>query len=510
MDRAGPIDQSSSKRITAIATGLTLLFHGLLAGRYDLFRDELYFIVCGQHPAFGYADQPPLVPLLAAWLFALGHGSAWLVRLPVVLAAGALVWVTARLAAQIGGSRLAVTLAALAAAIAPMLMGVTGTLNTSAFDPPAWTLIVWLLVRAIRLADDRALLIVGLVAGIDLQIKYALVFWAACLALGLLLTPQRRLIRRPALWLGLALAAAIALPSALWQAANGLPFLELGAAAAGKNAEVPLGSFLLNQVMVMNPLLSPLWLAGLVAPFLMARFRDLRFLPLGCLSMLVLVRLGHGKDYYLAPLYPALFAVGSAALTVWFSTRARQIGGGVLLAGALAVSAVVAPIALPILPPPHIAPYMAAIGFTPQQQEKSFAGTKLPQQFADQLGWRTFAAQADAAWQAIPSEERSRTAIVVGNYGEAAALDLYGAGLPPVLSGHNQYYLWGLRGQQPRHLLLVTDDVAEAASYCGEVRVLCQTHAQYAMAYENGLALAWCRDLKIPLEKVWPQLKHFE
>ena len=111
--------------IAAIAAALTALLHAAFAGRYDLSRDELYFIVCGQHPAFGYADQPPLVPLLAAGLHALG-GGVWLVRLPVVLAAGALVWVTARLTALLGGSRLAVALAALAAAIAPMLMGLTG------------------------------------------------------------------------------------------------------------------------------------------------------------------------------------------------------------------------------------------------------------------------------------------------------------------------------------------------------------------------------------------------
>ena len=299
------------------------------------------------------------------------------------------------------------------------------------------------------------------------------------------------------------------MPSALWQAANGLPFLELGAAAAGKNADVSLGAFLFNQLVVMNPLLSPLWLAGLAAPFLVHRLRDLRFLPIACLTMLVLVRLGHGKDYYLAPLYPALFAVGAAALVPWFSDAIRRTLGGVTIAGAAAVSALVAPIALPILPPAQIASYMAAIGFKPQQQEKSFTGTELPQQFADQLGWRTFAAQAGAAWQLIPREERSRTAIIAGNYGEAAALDLYGAGLPPALSGHNQYFLWGLRGQQPRHLLLITNDFAEAGNYCGEVRVLGKSQAEFAMAYENGLSFVWCRDLKVPLEKVWPRLKHF-
>jgi 4-amino-4-deoxy-L-arabinose transferase-like glycosyltransferase len=143
---------------------IVFLVHVALGARYDLFRDELYFIVCGQHPAFGYVDQPPAVPLIAAALYKLGLG-AWGVRLPVAVAAGALVWLGARFARLLGGNGLAIGLAALACAIAPMLMGLAATLNTSAFDPLAWTAVAYLTVKAVRDQDDRALLFAGLAGG---------------------------------------------------------------------------------------------------------------------------------------------------------------------------------------------------------------------------------------------------------------------------------------------------------------------------------------------------------
>lgn len=493
----------------AVVAGLAVFaFHALFAGRYDLFRDELYFIVCGQHPAFGYVDQPPLVPLAAAALNKLGLG-AWGLRLPVALAAGALVWLAARFSRALGGNALATGLAALAAAIAPMFMGLAATLNTSAFDPFTWTAVAFLMVRAIRDDDDRALIFAGLVAGIALQIKYSMVFWMAGISAGLLLTPERRLFLRPAFWIGAAVAALVAAPSFVWQLVHGFPFLELGAAAGGKNADVALLPFLGNQIFVMNPVFAPLWIAGLVAPFTVKRMKDLRFLVIACAAVFVIVRAGHGKDYYLAPLYPTLFVIGAAALSPLLRGSLGRALAGVLVTAGVAFSAVAAPIALPILRPERLAAYMQRIGIAPQQQERNFKGTVLPQVFADQLGWHDFTEQVEAAWTLVPLALRTSTGIKVDNYGEAAALDLYGKGLPPALSGHNQYYLWGLRGQDPVNLLVIQHNPEDLAPYCRKVTVLGTTHSRWAMAYENGKVIALCEGVTPPLRELWPQLKNF-
>ncbi|WP_171012623.1 MULTISPECIES: glycosyltransferase family 39 protein [unclassified Sphingomonas] len=492
-----------------LAAGLIVIaFHLALGGRYDLFRDELYFIVCGQHPAFGYVDQPPGVPLIAVSLYQLGLG-AWGVRLPTALAAGALVWLGMRFARLLGGDRLASGLAGLACAIAPMLMGLVATLNTSAFDPLAWTALAYLLVKAGREDDGRALVLAGLVAGLSLEIKYSMLFWMLGLTIGLVLTPERRLLLRPAFWIGVALATAIALPSFLWQYAHGFPFLELGAAAKAKNADIALLPFVGNQLFVMNPAFAPLWIAGLVAPFVARPLRDLRFLVIAAAVVFVIVRLGHGKDYYLAPLYPMLFVIGATALAPLARSTAGKVATGIGAAAAVAFSALAAPMALPILSPPALEAYIQRLGIAPQQQERSFKGTALPQLVADQLGWHDFAGQVEAAWNRIPVSERPITAIKVDNYGEAAALDLYGKGLPAALSGHNQYFLWGLRGQRPINLLSVQEKLADMYPYCDEVVLLGTTWSRYAMSYENGKVIALCRGLKPELSRLWPRLKSY-
>ncbi|HEX7657820.1 MAG TPA: glycosyltransferase family 39 protein [Sphingomonas sp.] len=489
-----------------IAGSIVFLCHLAIAGRYALFRDELYFIVCGQHPAFGYVDQPPAVPLMAAALYKLGLG-AWGLRVPTAIAAGALVWLAMRFVRLLGGDRLALALAALACAIAPMLMGLTATLNTSAFDPLAWTAVACLIVKASREDNDRALIYAGLIAGLALQIKYAMLFWMIGLTVGLVLTSERRLLLRPAFWIGTALAAAIALPSFLWQWAHGFPFLELGEAAKGKNADIALLPFLGNQLVVMNPAFAPLWIAGLIAPFANRSMKDLRFMVIGAAVVFAIVRLGHGKDYYLSPLYPMLFVIGAVSLAPLARGMAGKLVAGAGVAIAVAVSALAAPMALPILSPPALIGYIGWTGFAPQQQERSFKGTTLPQQFADQLGWRDFTRQVQAAWRRIPAAERAATAIKVDNYGEAAALDVYGKGLPPALSGHNQYYLWGLRGQNPVNVLSVQENLADMTPYCARVVLLGKTWSPYAMAYENGKVIALCEGVKPPLQRLWPTLK---
>lgn len=497
--------------LLALAFGLAaFVLHALVAGRYDVFRDELYFIVCGRHPALGYVDQPPVVPLLAAGLFALGE-HVWLLRLPLALAAGALAWLAVRLARQMSGDGVAAALAGLCVTIAPMLMGMGATLNTTGFDPLLWTAIAACLAQAVRTGDPRWLWPCGGLAGLDLEIKYALVYWGVSLVVGMGLTDARRLLARKEAWGALALAAVIAAPSLVWQARHGWPFLELAAAARDKNTDIPIPAFLLNQVVVMNPLLAPVWVAGIAGPFVMARLRPYRFLSVAFVICAGLVIATHGKDYYLAAAYPVMFVLGAVTLGHALGRR----GGRAILAlgsaAALALSAVMAPLALPVLPLPGLRAYVRALPMKPQQQERSFQGTELPQVFADQLGWRDLTAQVRAAWAQVPASERGRTGIKVDNYGEAAALDVYGAkaGLPPALSGHNQYFLWGLRGQQPVNLLVVQDHPERLAPYCRESRVLGLTGSPDAMAYENGKAIALCLGLKVDLKTLWPQLKSY-
>ncbi len=323
-----------------------------------------------------------------------------------------------------------------------------------------------------------------------------------------MLTPQRRLFAQRELWIGVALALVIALPSLLWQAANHFPFAELVRAAGDKNVTVPPLPFLVNQVMVMNPLFAPLWLAGIAAPFLQRDLAPVRFLALAFVFVTALIVASHGKDYYLAAAYPPLLALGAVALD---GVLRQAVARVLYLGAAVTLSAVAAPLALPVLAPPTLIAYMQRLHLSPSQSEKSFAGTALPQEFADQLGWHDFVRQVGTAFAVLPADVRARTSIVVNNYGEAAALDVYGApyGLPPALSGHNQYYLWGQRGQTAENILRVDRNVERLKPYCDATRVFGTTFSPYAMAYENGKSITFCTRVHPPLRTLFPLLKNF-
>ena len=479
--------------------------HLAVAGRYDFFRDELYFIACGRHPAFGYADQPPLVPLLAAATQLFGE-RLWLLRAVAAVGAFGAVFFACKLAELFEAGAIGVALAGVAAATAPMYLGLATTLNTSSFEPLAVAAVSYFLGRAVVKEDPGAFVHAGLVCGLALEAKYELPLFLAPLLLALLLTGRARSLWSKAALQGALLAAAIALPSLVWQAAHGLPFLELmRAGAAGKNKVVPAGEFLLNQVLVMNPLYALLAMIGVVASFASARLRQWRFLGLGFALTLLLMLALHAKDYYFAPAYGPAFALGAAALDGWIRRTWVKL---LPLVPALAYSIVSAPMAMPILDPPALAAYMRALHQAPESGE-NLDQSDIPQDFADMLGWRELARSVAAAVRTLPPEDQQRAVILGRNYGESGALDFYGPalGLPPVIGRHNQYWYWGPGRYDGSVLVLINwEPESVKAADCAEVKALGRFGTPQAMPYEKG-SITLCRRLLRPLPEVWAELK---
>jgi hypothetical protein len=382
-------------------------------------------------------------------------------------------------------------------------MGLTATLNTTSFEPLAWTAVAYLVARAALLEDRRAFIIAGVISGIALEAKYALPLWLVALGIGALLTPQRVLLARRELWIGLAIAIVLAAPSLVWQAAHQWPFIELVRNAGEKNAHVSAIGYVLNQIFVLNPFAAPLWIAGIIAPFTMRDLRPLRFIAIAYVVTAIATIAGGGKDYYLAPAYPALLAIGAVALERLSSRPVLRIAHAVAL---VVLAAVAAPLALPILDPATLVAYQRTLHLAPQAQERNDAAASLPSTFGDMLGWRDFVRQLGDAYASLTPAERANTSILVDNYGEAAALDVYGSayGLPPALSGHNQYGLWALRGQTPRNLLRVQNHPERLKPYCVSTRIIATTESPYARPFENGKSIAYCSGLHPPLETIWP------
>ena len=484
------------------------LVHLAVAGRYDIFRNELYFIVCGRHPDFGYVDQPPLVPLLAAATQVFGD-NPWLLRLPAVAAAAGLVLLTASFCRLLGGNAIAARIAGIAAGVAPALMALTTTTTTATFEPIAWTAFAYFLTRVVVHGDRRAVLWAGLVAGLAMEAKYGIAFWSAPLGIGVLLTSARRILVWPALWLGVLVGVLLALPSLLWQALHGWPFLEVHAnhLASGANFTGTPIRFEIIQLFAMNILLAPLWIAGVVAPFLWTPLKPARFLSVGLVGATILVFVAHGKDYYLFPVYPSVFAVGAVVLA-----RIQPMVRTVWLTAALVVSLALAPIALPILDPPALASYLAVSHLAPPPSEAAAVGAPLTQLFSDELGWRELEKQVASIYHSLSTDEQSRTAILAVDYGEAAALDVYGKQdrLPPALCGQNQYFLWGARGYNGSILIHVNGDPNRWRRGCDSVEVVGKFGVPYTMPYENARPIFICRGLRRNLSEIWSRLKRYE
>lgn len=480
--------------LTAVLVGIV---HAAAAGRYDAQRNELYFLVCGWHPDFGYVDRPPLVPLIAAATQVFGV-NIWLLRLPATIAAVGLVFLAASFARLLGGGRRPAIFAAIAAGIAPGLAGLTSHLTTSTFEPIAWTGAAFLLTRAI-LRDQRSDLIwTGFLAGTAMEAKWGIGVWLAALGIGALATPARRILLWWQLWLGVAISVALFAPNLIWQWRQGWPFFEviLPHLDSQRNFTGPLWLFEWRQALSMNAVLAPLCVAGALGPFFDRRLVEVRFLSLGFVLTTAFYFLERGTNYYLFPVYPTMFVVGAVfceGLNVWISRG--------WIAAAIAVSVVFAPIALPILAPAQLQTYMEATALRPAPIEAAGVGAPLTQSLSDEFGWRELEQKVAAVFHQLSPDDQKHAAILASNYGQAAAIDVYGAadGLPPALSGHNQYGLWVPRGYDGSLTIHIGGDAERWRRICGSVEVVDHTGNPYAMPYENNRAIFICRDLRMPL-----------
>ncbi|GEJ55935.1 glycosyltransferase family 39 protein [Anaeromyxobacter diazotrophicus] len=489
------------------AAAAALALHLACGNRYGVFRDELYFLACGRHLAWGYVDQPPLIAVVARGASALFGTSPIGLRLPAYAAHAGTVLAAAALARRLGGGRFAVGLAALATLGAPALLGVGHLLTMNAFDPLLFTALALAAARAVDGAP-RAWLAAGALVGVGLLNKYSMAFWAVALLAGLAAGSARRRLATPWLAAGLALAAALALPNLLWQARHGFPMLELlRNGQLEKNAPFTWRGFLGETLLEQNPAAAPLWLGGL-AWLLLSGGGTRRWLGVAFLAMAAELGALGGKAYYLAPAFPVLWAAGGCA-----AERAlRGVAGRAAAVAALAgTAALVAPLAIPILPLPQLAAWQARLGVKPDVGERAETG-RLPQLYADQVGWPELAEAVARAWRAVPGDLRPRTALFAANYGEAGALDLYGPalGLPPCSSGHNSYWLWGPPSPEPAALLVVGGRAEELRRRCRRFEQLGETpDSSWNMPYERRRPIWLCAEPLAPLRELWPGLKRF-
>ncbi|HEX7615112.1 MAG TPA: glycosyltransferase family 39 protein [Thermoanaerobaculia bacterium] len=483
---------------------------------YGYFRDELYYLACADHPAAGYVDQPPLsILFLSAWKAVFGD-SLFALRIPPLLLGVAVIVLTALLARRLGGGRVAQGLAACAAACAPVWLGMSRYYSMNAFDIFFWALAA-LLLAEIQSRDPgpgatRLWLLLGVVLGLGLENKISILWLGFGLFLGLVLTQARRWLATRGPWCAGAIAALLFLPHVLWQVANGWPTLEFMRNASGaKYKAFPLLSFLREELLHFNLVAAPLWIAGLL--WLLAARDGRRFRVLGIVwatTFVILVVNGNAKPEYLSPAFAPLLAAGGVAFEGVLH-RGRSAWPAGAWAGALVLNAaLVLPFVLPLLPVPRYVAYAKALGVAPSTPERKEIGA-LPQSYADMFGWPEMAETMASVWRTLPEADRAKTAVYVYNYGEAGAVDLFGKklGLPPAICAHNNYFLWGARGQKPEIFLIFGGRKQGHDRVFSSVEVGAVFTHPWVMPYENRRTIWVCRGLRMPLAEIWPGEKNF-
>lgn len=500
--------------LAAAAFLATLVIHLAANPHYGFFRDELYFIICGFHPAWGYVDQPPVVPLLSAGSQLFGHSLFALRALPAIFAAAG-AYVTVLIAFELGGGIFAAALATLAYLAAPVLESFGAKVGPDMVGLLLWPLCALFVLRIVKGADPRWWLAAGATIGIALLSKYSVVFFAVALVGGLVLQPRgRAMLLSRWFFAGVLLAALIALPNFAWQAAHGFPMWELlRNGASGKNLVPSPALFLVQQLLLTNIFASPIWIAGLVW---LIRNPVARFLGYAYLILIAAMIALHAKHYYPADVYPILMAAGSVAIEGW--TRRAFLVRGAIVAATVAAALFFAPLVLPVLPETAAVQYTAFVGRVLHVPRSALATERqrtsaLPEDFADMHGWPQLASAVATIYYALPAEQRDRAAIVASNYGEAAAIDFFGVryGLPPVISGHNNYWLWGTRGYSGDVVIDVNGDCGrhDMPSLFRTARLATRFDAPWVISYEQDIPISVCTGITQPLSSLWPQLRRY-
>lgn len=475
-----------------VVTAVVVVLLAFASG-YGYHRDELYFLAAGRHLAWGYADQGPLTPLIARVMSEVSSGSLTVLRIPSALAAGATVLLAGLLAREFGGSRRAELVAAGCTAVASLVLFDGHLLSTSTFDLLVWTALSWLVVRAVRTGRERLWVAAGVVLGVGLLNKPLPAFLAFALLVGVAVAGPRRLLRSRYVWLGALIAVLLWSPWLLWQAAHGWPQLDVSRAiaAGGSTSSQEWWAVLPFQFLLVSPLLSPIWIAGLITLFRDSELRRYRFLAWAWVVLALVFMATGGKPYYLAGLLPALLAAGAVPVDGWLAHHRTRLRHGVLIA-AVVVSAVVdATIALPVLSADRAGPVVA-----------------LNADVGETIGWPAFVHTVAEVYRR--TQDTGRVVILTSNYGEAGAIDRYGPalGLPRAYSGHNAYSAWGPPPDDDAPVIAVGRPVTAYLRGC----TLAATISKPAGIDndESDTPVLICTGPKLPWSRQWAALRHYD
>jgi hypothetical protein len=480
-------------------------FHMVIAGNYGYFRDELYYIVAGQHLAFGYVDFPPMIALLAAIMNVLTGDSLVSIHVIPAIAGGAIVFLAGKIASEFGGGIKAQVLAAVAAMFSASF-AVASIFSMDVLDMLWWTVLAYLLVRIIKREnrEPKLWLVFGILAGIGLMTKLTMAFFLVSVLVALLIA-KRSYLKSPWVWISAGIALAILSPYVAWNALNGWPTVDFFFHHGGLNGSGPI-SFLTSQILIAGLLGLPLAILGLYYFFRSKSGRTFTVLGVVFVVLLIVFTVTNGKPYFFMGAYPFAFAGGAVLLE-----KRRWIWPS-YLTGIILIGALLAPAYAPVLPPQTFVKYYGSLTGVANGAGGQQSTSLLPQYLGDRFGWDTMTATVAQVYDGLPAQEQAQACILTENYGEASALIFLGKPdhLPPVISGHNNYYLWGPGNCTGAVLIIIGYSPNDFQNSFKNITIAGNITCTYCMASENNLPVIVATGLNVSVSGAWSSLKHFD
>ncbi len=499
-----------------------LIYSSSFIKGYGYFIDEFYYIAQALRPAFGYVDNPPLAPLILT-IFQFVFGTSLLaIRILPALAGSASVFYTGILTKEIGGGRFAQCLAACAMATSPMIVAFGGFYSMNAYEPLLAIALMFFAVKMIKENNSKRWIPLGIIMGLGMMNKHTFALFIVAIVFSLFIAGKWKLILNKWFAIGSLFAFIIFLPNVIWQILNNYPSLEFYKNISSyKNVFTPPLKFFWGQLIGMSPSTFPVWLAGIIFLLFSKRTKEFRFLVILFISLFLFMMLsGTSRSDRMSFAYPAVFAGGALFFESFILKYNLRWFKSVLIVFLYTGLAIALPVILPYFNYEEVSAYTKFIGLNTEIER----GNKpsIPQILADRIGWKEKFNLVLSAYQSLNDKEKKKTIIAAGNYGQAGAIELYGKkyNFPPIISGHNNYYLWSkekldlwskenlhggivLQLGQDKDLNGIKQCFENVEEYPGEFT------NPYVTSHEDNLKVFICRKPKMPYSEMLEKAKDY-
>jgi 4-amino-4-deoxy-L-arabinose transferase-like glycosyltransferase len=478
------------------------------AGRYGFFGDELYYIACSKHLAFGYVDHPPLVALLTLVSRSVFGESLLGLRVISGMAGALTVLWAARLAQKLGGGPFAQAVASLSICFATAFPALSSFYSMNAIDITLATLLFVLLADATKDPTPSRWIFVGLVFGLGALNKYTFLVLGFSFVVSLVVTRRWSILKNPWIYVGGTVGALLFLPHVMWQIAQGWPTLEfMRNATEHKNLSLTLTELGGQLLIGLNPLTFPLWTVGLGALVASPALRSVRFLGWMALIFLAVYGTQSSKFYYVIPIFPLLLSAGALQAEQFLMRLSRPWFRWALLSPIALTGCLLMPLAVPLLPPDQFITYSKALGLWNAIRMERWEGDTLPLHFLFRFGWEELVEDVAVSYQALTAQEQKDCVILTSWYAPAAAVDFYGPRhkLPSAISPHNSYWLWGPGNGPHTTVLAIGFDRHQLEEYFESVELVRTFSHPYALSQP----LYVCKHLRKSVDEIWISIKAF-